>query len=42
MGGLILIEIEEIKESKESIITYNLTGLKNNTNYFANGILVSN
>jgi len=39
---LIRTKIHSIRRIKETRMTYNISGLKNNSNYFANGILVSN
>lgn len=39
---LIEIQIKSFSENSRNILTYNLTQLKKNNNFFANGILVSN
>lgn len=41
-NNLILVELIDIMRVDKQITTYNLTGLKKNSNYFANGIVVSN
>jgi hypothetical protein len=41
-GQLQQVVIKSIKHIKESIMTYNISGLSQQANYFANGILVSN
>lgn|GEM_PF-3480859 len=41
-GQLIPIVIRAIRQVKETLITYNIGGLKYNSSYFANRILVSN